>query len=333
MAPQIDVARQALICAAVDVQGETLAAAATAGDRVLGRSDNGAGIDVSLALISEEPSNAMSVDVEEHFQVSAFEDRIRRKEWASHPSRVARNIDRLLEMFDDAGAKATFFTLGCVAERHPHVVRSIVANGHEIASHGYSHHRVRNQSPAEYEEDVTRTRGLLEDLSGTRVRGYRAPSFSIGEDTPWAYDILQAAGYTYSSSVYPIRHDHYGSTSLSRFPFLVKPGGMLEIPLTTARVFGRNLPCAGGGYFRLLPVSYSLWAIRRVNAVERMPATFYMHPWEIDPGQPRVPGLSAKTRFRHYVNLSRFESRLEQTLLRFNWNRMDSVYKNALPGD
>ena len=287
-------------------------------------------VDVSGRLASSKPHNAMTVDVEEHFQVSAFENRIPRSEWNSQESRVERNVGRLLEMFDEAGAKATFFALGCVAERHPGMIREIVDNGHELASHGYAHSRVRDQSRNEFAEDVARTRKLLEDIGAVPITGYRAPSFSIGEDTPWAHDVLQEAGYRYSSSVYPIQHDHYGSTSTPRFAHLVRRGGLPEFPMTTVQAFGRNLPCAGGGYFRLMPLRYSKWATRRVNSRDQMPAIFYMHPWEIDPDQPRVDGVSAKTRFRHYVNLSRFEGRLAAMLRAFRWGRMDAVFSSVL---
>ncbi len=283
-------------------------------------------VDVSDALQSAEPVNAMTIDVEEHFQVSAFEEKIARDEWHQYGSRVEANVDRILALLADADAKATFFVLGCVAERHPQVVRNIVSSGHEVASHGYDHIRVRQQTADQFRDDVLRTKSKLEEISGEPVLGYRAASFSIGEDTPWAHDVLQETGHQYSSSVYPIRHDHYGSPDTPRFPYLVRQGGLLEIPLTTIRLFGRNVPSAGGGYFRLLPLAYSKWAYRRVNRAERMPAVFYMHPWEIDPDQPRVEGVPLKTRFRHYVNLSRFAGRLEGILREFRWGRMDEIY-------
>lgn len=287
-------------------------------------------IDVSHLLQCESPVNAMSIDVEEHFQVSAFEHRIRRDEWQQQPSRVAGNMDRILQLLDDASARATFFTLGCVAEQQPAIVRSIAAAGHEIASHGYDHSRVRNQTAEQYRTDVSRTKALLEDISGEQVIGYRAPSFSIGQDTPWAHDVLQESGYRYSSSVYPINHDHYGNPAAPRFPYFVRDGGLLEIPLTTVSVFGRNLPSAGGGYFRLLPMLYSRWALNRVNTRERMPVVFYLHPWELDPDQPRVSNIPLKARFRHYVNLRRFESRFRTLLHAYKWERMDHVYGQAL---
>ena len=270
--------------------------------------------------------NAMSVDVEEYFHVSAFEDRIERIDWDSLPSRVERSTDRIFELFDSANVKATFFTLGWIAERFPNLIKRITSEGHEIASHGFAHARVWSQGIREFSEDVSRTKKLLEDITGERVLGYRAPSFSINKDSLWAHDVLHEAGYEYSSSIYPFRHLHYGIPSAPRKPFRLQKEGLLEIPLTTARIFGRNLPAAGGGYFRLLPYSYSRWAIRRANRQDDCPAAFYFHPWEIDPGQPRIEGISAATKFRHYVNLERVEERLERVLADFRWARMDEVF-------
>jgi polysaccharide deacetylase family protein (PEP-CTERM system associated) len=269
--------------------------------------------------------NALTVDVEDYFQVSALASHIDRSTWDDRPCRVENNVQRLLAMFDRRGAKATFFTLGWVAERYPQMVRDIVAGGHELASHGYGHLRASEQSPAEFANDVQRAKALLEDIGGRAVQGYRAPSFSIGHANPWAFDVLQEAGYKYSSSVYPVQHDHYGMPDAPRFPYAARPG-LLEIPITTTRLLGRNLPAGGGGYFRLAPYRVSRWAIERVNAQDRRPAVFYFHPWEIDPGQPRVAGTSLKTRFRHYVNLARTEGRLERLLQDFHWGRVDEVF-------
>lgn len=273
----------------------------------------------------------MTVDVEDYFQVSAFSDSISRADWDDLPCRVERNTERLLDMFSGAGAKATFFTLGWVAERYPDLVRRIADEGHEVASHGMAHFRVGDQTPAEFLEDISRTRKILEDCSGTQVRGYRAASFSIGKDTLWAHETLAEAGYIYSSSIYPVRHDHYGMPDAPRFPYpATEPGNgsaaLTEVPLTTLKLFDRNLPCAGGGYFRLLPYRYFKWAISKVNRDEAQPTIFYFHPWEIDPDQPRQSGISAKTRFRHYVNLHRMAPRLERMLKDFSWGRMDKVF-------
>ena len=272
--------------------------------------------------------NAMTIDVEDYFQVSAFEGVVRDDDWDRMPCRVEQNTDRIIEMLGEYGIKATFFMLGWVAERYPGLVRRIVQAGHELASHGYSHVRVIHQQPQTFSEDVSRTRKLLEDTGGCRVIGYRAASYSIVRETLWAHDILQDAGYVYSSSVYPIKHDLYGIPDAPRFAYLHREGGLLEIPVTTVELFRHNLPCGGGGYFRLFPYALSRWAIRRVNRNDRMPCVFYFHPWEIDPGQPRQAGISGKTRLRHYLNLGRMSSRIERLLGDFSWDRMDKVFLN-----
>jgi polysaccharide deacetylase family protein (PEP-CTERM system associated) len=223
--------------------------------------------------------------------------------------------------------KATFFTLGWVAERYPQLVRQIVQGGHELASHGYGHERASDLSPQAFSQDVTRAKKLLEDLSGASVKGYRAPSFSIGTGNLWAFDALSRAGYEYSSSIYPIQHDHYGMPDSPRFAYRVG-AGMLEVPVTTVRMMNRNLPSSGGGYFRLLPYAASRWLLRRVNQQDHEAAIFYFHPWEIDVGQPRVPGIDLKTRFRHYVNIPRMETKLQRLLADFRWGRMDQIFLN-----
>jgi polysaccharide deacetylase family protein (PEP-CTERM system associated) len=272
-----------------------------------------------------EIANALTVDVEDYFQVSALSPYIRRSDWDRIPCRVERNVETILSLLADARVRATFFTLGWIAERHPALVKRIVAEGHELASHGYGHLRIHEQTKAEFAQDIQRAKALLEDIAGTEVKGYRAPSFSIGKRTLWAFERIAQAGYRYSSSVYPVRHDLYGMPDAPRFPYRPR-ADLLEIPVTTASVLGRNLPAGGGGYFRLLPYAVSRALIRRVNEVDRRPAIFYFHPWEIDPGQPRVPGTSLKTRFRHYVNLRRAEPRLRRLLGEFRWRRMDEVF-------
>ena len=267
----------------------------------------------------------MTVDVEDYFQVSALAPHFDRGTWDAQPCRVERNVQRLLALFAESGAHATFFTLGWIAERYPQLVRDIVAGGHELASHGYGHQRASEQSREVFADDVQRAKALLEDLGGKPVLGYRAPSFSIGMGNLWAFDVLLEAGYRYSSSVYPVQHDHYGMPDAPRFPYESRPG-LLEIPITTTRLLGRNLPAGGGGYFRLAPYELSRWAIRRVNALDQRPAIFYFHPWEIDPEQPRVLEASLKTRFRHYVNLDKTETRLGQLLQDFRWGRVDEVF-------
>ena len=270
--------------------------------------------------------NAMSVDVEEYFQVSAFEKHIDRGDWERLPGRAEASVDRILALFSDQGVKATFFTLGWMAERHPKMVKRIVDDGHELASHGWSHVRVTEQSPGEFRQDVVRTRSLLEDLSGQPVRGYRAASYSIGADNLWALDILGETGHRYSSSIFPIRHDLYGMPEAPRFAFRPGEGGLLEVPITTVELMGRKIPCGGGGWFRFFPYQFSRWAIDHVNRRERQPAVFYFHPWEIDSEQPRQQGLGFKTRFRHYLNLERMEQRLTRLLQDFSWGRMDSIF-------
>lgn len=297
-----------------------------------GASGTSKSIPVLAPLHGRDLPNAMTVDVEDYFQVSAFADRIQRGDWSSFECRIPRNVDRILELFDRFDVKGTFFTLGWVATHYPDVVRRIAAAGHEIASHGCDHIRVGDQSPREFRDDVIRARQLLEDVSGCQVVGYRAASFSISADTQWAYDELAEGGYLYSSSIYPISHDHYGMPSSPRFPYMTSNAQMLEIPLSTYERFSRNWPCAGGGYFRLLPIGLSRRAIRRLVADEKMPAVFYFHPWELDPDQPRVSGLPLKTRFRHYVNLSRFEQRLATMLGEFRWGRMDEIFLKSASG-
>lgn len=271
--------------------------------------------------------NAFSIDVEDYFQVSALAPHFPRHIWDRQPCRVERNVDRMLSMLSDCNAQATFFTLGWVAERYPEMTKRIVANGHELASHGYGHQRASELTPAEFLEDISRAKKILEDLGGQPVIGYRAPSFSIGEKNLWALDTLGEAGYRYSSSIYPIRHDHYGMPGAPRFAF--RPDNaksLIELPATTIRLFDRNLPAAGGGYFRLLPYPVSRWSINRVNRRDKQPCIFYCHPWEIDPEQPRPNGMTLKTRFRHYVNLGRTEARLRNLLKDFQWGRVDQIF-------
>jgi polysaccharide deacetylase family protein (PEP-CTERM system associated) len=271
--------------------------------------------------------NAMTVDVEDYFHVSAFEPYIGRDKWNDLPCRVERNTDRILQIFAEAGVQATFFTLGWVAERYPALIKRIVKAGHELACHGYSHVRVTQQTPDEFRDDVLRTKRLLEDLGGVPVLGYRAASYSIGSKNLWALEVLEESGFRYSSSIYPVKHDLYGMPEAPRFSFRpCRPDGLLEIPVTTVELSNNKLPCGGGGYFRLLPYRVSRWAIERVNRKDRQSCVFYFHPWEIDPDQPRQRGINLKTRFRHYLNLSRTESRLRRLLHDFRWNTMAHVF-------
>lgn len=269
--------------------------------------------------------NALTIDVEDYFQVSAFAPYIPREQWEERSCRIERNVERILLMLDGHATKATFFTLGWIAERYPHLVRRIVESGHELASHGYGHLRASDQTEAAFFADIESAKKLLEDLSGHEVKGYRAPSFSIGEGNLWAFDCLERAGYRYSSSIYPIRHDHYGMPDAPRFAHQVRRG-LLEVPATTVRFFERNWPASGGGYFRLMPYVLSRWLLQRVNQEDHQSVVFYFHPWEIDTGQPRIDGINAKTRFRHYLNLHKTEARLQRLLADFNWGRMDEVF-------
>ena len=269
--------------------------------------------------------NGLSVDVEDWFQVGAFENTISRADWDGLELRVGDNVARILDLFDEAGVKATFFTLGWVAERNRAAMQSIVNRGHELASHGYDHTRVFTLTRNQFSADIAKARSILEDASGTAVTGYRAPSFSIDARNPWAHEVLAEHGYAYSSSVAPVVHDHYGWREAPRFAFDPLPGSdLVEIPVTTALLGKRRLAAGGGGFFRVLPYSFTRWAIRQVNSDHR-PAVFYFHPWEVDPDQPRVSNASVRSRLRHYTNLSRMAGKLSDLLGDFAWGRMDEL--------
>jgi polysaccharide deacetylase family protein (PEP-CTERM system associated) len=269
--------------------------------------------------------NALTIDVEDYFQVSALSPYVKRSEWDALPSRVERNVDRILDILAEAGARATFFTLGWIAERCPSMARRIVATGHELASHGYAHERASEQTPERFLADIRLAKTVLEDVTCTEVKGYRAPSFSISEQNTWAFDCIAEAGYRYSSSVYPVRHDHYGMPNAPRFAYQSR-AGLLELPVSTFRILGSNLPAGGGGYFRLMPYAISRWIIAQVNERDQQSAIFYFHPWEIDPEQPRFENVSVKARFRHYLNLHRTEARLRRLLADFAWDRVDQTF-------
>ncbi|PEQ10628.1 polysaccharide deacetylase [Novosphingobium sp. PC22D] len=277
-------------------------------------------------MTASGPANGLSVDVEDWFQVGAFETVIDKADWGSLVDRVERNCDLILAMFDEAEVKATFFTLGWVAQRHPALMRRIVEQGHEIASHGLEHDRVFRLGREAFARDIEISRKAIEDAAGVRVAGYRAPSFSIDQRTPWAYEILAEHGFAYSSSVAPIAHDHYGWREAPRFAFRPLPSSdLVEIPVTTATFAGRRLAAGGGGFFRVLPYGFSRWAIRQVNRREGRPAIFYFHPWEIDPDQPRMAGAPIRSRIRHYTNLEQMAPKLRQLLAEFRWSRMDAI--------
>ncbi len=276
--------------------------------------------------------NAMTVDVEDYFQVYAFHKVVDRKDWPHFPARVQANTETVLDMFEQAGIKATFFTLGMIAEQYPALMRRIVGAGHELASHGWAHYHVFEHDRSDFFHDITRTKKTLEDIGGAPVHGYRAASFSINAKTWWAYDALVEAGYTYSSSVNPIRHDHYGVPGGPRAPF--RPGDLpiAEIPVSTTELMGRRIASGGGGYFRLLPYDWFRWNIRRLNHEEGRSGIFYFHPWEIDPGQPRIPRAPARARFRHYVNLDKMAGKLRRLLKDFAWDRVDAVFPTSAEG-
>jgi polysaccharide deacetylase family protein (PEP-CTERM system associated) len=268
--------------------------------------------------------NGLSVDVEDWFQVGAFEEVIERGSWDSLVDRVERNVEEILALFAEADVKATFFTLGWVAQRHAPLIRHIAEQGHEIASHGWDHARVHTLDRASFGADIRKARAAIEDAAGVAVTGYRAPSFSIDHRTPWAYMELAEQGYAYSSSVAPVAHDHYGWREAPRFAFKPLPwADLIEIPVTTAEFAGKRLAAGGGGFFRVLPYAFSRWAIRQVNRREGRPAIFYFHPWEIDPGQPRVAGAPLKSKLRHYTNLEGMAPKLRQLVHEFAWGRMD----------
>ena len=274
-------------------------------------------------------TNAMTVDVEDYFQVSAFEPHISKQQWDVLPHRVAANTNKILDLFAAHGVKATFFTLGWVAERYPELIKRIVAEGYELACHGYQHIRVTEQTPEQFRADVIKSKTILEDIGGTAVIGYRAASYSINTSNLWALDILQQLDFAYSSSIYPVQHDLYGIPDAPRFMYQPIAGqDFKEIPISTLRLGNKNRPCGGGGFFRLYPYAISKLAFQHLNQREQQACIFYCHPWEIDPQQPRQTGLSLKTRFRHYLNLNKMEQRITHLLNDFAWDTMANVFIN-----
>ncbi len=278
-------------------------------------------------LTSEEkgPSArfAMSVDVEDYFQVWAFSSVIDRSSWDGYALRVDAVTRRVLDLFDRRGAKATFFTLGWVAERAPALIRDIVARGHELASHGYDHTKVFDQTPDEFRADLLKTKSILEDAGGVEVQGFRAAGFSIDKRTPWAHEILNQTGHAYSSSSHPIAHDHYGDPHAPRVPY--HASGVIEAPVATTEILGRRMSCAGGGWFRAAPYALSSALIGRASRTLEGPTIFYFHPWEIDADQPRIENAPAKSKLRHYLNLDRMEGKLDRLLGAFRWERIDET--------
>ena len=270
--------------------------------------------------------NYLSIDVEDYFHVSAFESLSPPASWCGRELRVEKNTDKILSILNAQSVKATFFVLVWVAEHCSDLVKRIAAQGHEIASHGYGHQRVCNQSREEFREDIRHSKALLEDISGHAVLGYRAPSYSINHSNMWVHDELYETGHIYSSSVYPVKHDLYGIPDAPRFKYTL-PNGLIEIPISTIKILSKNLPAGGGGFFRFYPYPMSKWIIKHINKKDQQAAIFYFHPWELDPEQPRQDQASLKSKFRHYLNLHKTEARLSQLLTDFNWDRMDKVYK------
>lgn len=268
--------------------------------------------------------NAFTVDVEEYFQVGAFEKVLDPADWPSLTPRLEQSMDNVLKLMDDANIKGTFFILGWIAERYPSVIKKLAAEGHEIASHGYAHQRATGQTQEVFKQDISSAKTILEDLTGQAVIGYRAPSFSFNKTNPWVYDVLQEAGHQYSSSIYPVVHDHYGVPDAPRFKYKT-PQGLWELPLSTMKMGEKNIPISGGGYFRLYPYAFTRWAIQKYQRADGQPYIFYMHPWEADPDQPRIKNAPLKSKFRHYLNLNRVEGRLKTMFKDFEWGRMDSL--------
>jgi polysaccharide deacetylase family protein (PEP-CTERM system associated) len=276
-------------------------------------------------------ANAMTVDVEDYFQVSAFDRVVSRAGWDGFESRVVRNTSRVLELLDERGVRATFFVLGWVAERFPALVREIAAAGHEIASHGYHHQLLYTLTPQQFREDARAAKAVLEDAIGAPVVGFRAPSYSIVESSLWALDVLVEEGYSYDASIFPIHHDRYGIPDAERHAHVVRrqSGSLVEIPASTVRIGSMNLPIGGGGYFRLLPYAWTRWGIRRVNDGERKSVVFYFHPWEIDPEQPRFE-VGAASRLRHYTGLRSAPDRLRRLLREFRFEPIVNVFNLSI---
>lgn len=306
--------------------------------------------------MSKDIENCLTIDVEDYFQVEAFSSIIAPEDWQKYPCRVKENVDNILNILNRLGVKATFFCLGWIAEHYPSVIRKIAEHGHEVASHGYAHRPIYKQTRAEFAQDIDRARKLLEDITGKQVLGYRAPTYSITIKTIWALDILIEQGYSYDSSIFPVHHDLYGIPDAPRFPFVIRkeqledirlgkwPGNTLdfnsslstrsgavadddkiiEFPITSFRMGGVNLPVAGGGYFRLLPFWLTCRLLARINSDEGLPFVFYLHPWELDPEQPRI-SAPIKSRIRHYLNLKRTEARFNALVSRFSFAPMAKV--------
>ncbi|MDL1956172.1 MAG: DUF3473 domain-containing protein [Candidatus Desulfofervidus auxilii] len=282
--------------------------------------------------------NALTIDLEDYFQVEAFASRINYNDWDNYPCHIEKNTKKILDILDFYQIKATFFCLGWIAKRYPLLIKTIAQKGHEIASHGYAHKPIYKQSPKEFREDIKRTKNILEDIIGKPVFGYRAPTYSITQKTLWALEILAEEGYKYDSSIFPIKHDLYGIPNAPRFPFVVMfqrvnvqtCQRLFEFPLTTLRILNLNIPIAGGGYFRLFPYVFIKNALKYINIKEKKPFIFYFHPWELDPNQPRINHIPWRSRFRHYVNLHKTEKKLKKLLLDFKFNTVLKILNNKI---
>ena len=260
---------------------------------------------------SKQITNYLTVDVEDYYQVSAFEKVIDTNSWNKYESRVEQNTEAILDILSDRDITATFFVVGWIAKKYPDLIRKIVEKGHEIGCHSYWHKKIYDLTPAQFKEDTTRAKSILEDISGKLLKGYRAPSYSITRQSLWALDILADIGFEYDSSIFPTYHDNYGIPDAPRYAYKIDGLNMMEFPISTIQLIGRNIPISGGGYFRLFPYAFTKTALKHLNKNEGKPFIFYIHPWEIDPSQPRIRNAGAFSKFRHYVNL-------ETTLCKFH---------------
>lgn len=272
-----------------------------------------------MKLSGDRITNYLTIDVEDYFQVAAFEKEIQPREWDTFESRVVENTHCLLRLLSRFNCKATFFVVGWIAERYPSLIREIHLEGHSIGCHSYLHQKIYTMSPEGFREDTQKAKSILEDIVGDTVFGYRAPSYSITSNSLWALDILEELGFTFDSSIFPIHHDNYGIPDAPRFEYILPGKKLKEYPISTVRFFGKNIPVSGGGYFRLFPYWLTRFFLKRINQVEHKPFMFYLHPWEVDPGQPRMRNISQRSKFRHYNNLDKTSHRLEKLLGDFNF--------------
>jgi polysaccharide deacetylase family protein (PEP-CTERM system associated) len=269
--------------------------------------------------MNQEPCNYFTVDVEDYFQVAAFEKVVPATSWDGYVARVEQNTGKILHLLDKYGVKGTFFIVGWTAERFPGMVKAIAARGHEIGCHSYWHQKIYNLTPEEFRQDTKKAKDILEEISGRSVFGYRAPTYSITKKSLWALDILQELGFKWDSSIFPVHHDNYGIPNAPRFEYKLPEHDLKEYPISTALFLGRKIPVAGGGYFRIFPYWFIKIALQKINRQEKRPFIFYIHPWEIDPEQPRIHNAGWKSQFRHYHNLDKTEERLDHLLQDFRF--------------